>query len=76
MTRTFCFSSPKMTVLVVCDEQNLITETAPITQKFVGQHIKQLADWMRGHGEFQHKEIKPFDPELQASLRKRIVEHL
>lgn len=56
--RTFCFSSAELTVLVECDEQNLITKTAPVTAKFLGQHIKNLADWMRKHGGFQYTELK------------------
>jgi hypothetical protein len=58
MVRTFCFSSTQLTVLVECDEQNLIVKTAPVTQSFMGQHIKQLADWMRKQGGFEYTELK------------------
>lgn len=56
--RTFCFSSHELTVLVECDEQNLITKTRPDTNGFVGQHIRILADVMRKHGGFQYAELK------------------
>ena len=56
--RTFCFSSTELTVLVECDEQNLITSTKPDTNGFLGQHITNLADFMRKHGGFQYTELK------------------
>ncbi len=56
--RTFVFSCTKFTVLVDCDEANSITNTAPITQKFCGQPIKNLADYMRRIGGFEYKELK------------------
>ena len=66
--RTFCFSSTELTVLVECDEQNLITKTAPVTKRFLGQHIKNLADWMRKHGGFQYTELKRLTEAGHAEL--------
>lgn len=52
MTRSWWFSSRKTTVFV--DEENeIITDTASITCKSIGQHIKKLADWMRSQGGFE-----------------------
>lgn len=47
-----------MTVVAEC-EDDVITKTSPITQKFVGQHIKNLTDWLRKQGEFEYKELTP-----------------
>lgn len=56
--RTWWFSSEKMTVFCEC-EDDIIVKTSPITRKFMRQHVKNLADWMRLQGGFEFKEITP-----------------
>jgi len=56
MTR-YWVSAPKMTVTVTVDENNIIKGTAPITQKFVGQKLDNLLDWMKKQGKVTMMEI-------------------
>jgi len=56
--RTWWFSSEKMTAFAEC-EDDVIVKTSPITKKFLNQHVKNLADWMRLQGGFEFKEITP-----------------
>jgi|ADurb_Gly_03_Slu_FD_contig_21_131823_length_263_multi_3_in_0_out_0_1 hypothetical protein len=39
-------SCEKFTCLVETNEYDTIIETAPILQKFVGQNLNNLTDWM------------------------------
>lgn len=39
-------SCNKFTVQVDLDENGLIVWTAPITKRFVGQHVSRLKEWM------------------------------
>lgn len=52
-----------MTVWIQTNEKDVIVDCAPIVSKFIGQHIKNLADWMRKHGGFQYSELKVAKPE-------------
>ena len=56
--RFWWFSSNKMTIYVVTDTDNRVTDTAAIAKSFIGQPVKALADWMRRHGGFEHEELK------------------
>ena len=56
--RTWWFSTEKMTVFAEC-EDDVIVKTNPITSKFIRQHIKNPADWLRLQGGFEFKEITP-----------------
>jgi len=58
MQRHWWFSSNRMTIAVYTDNRNIITHTAPIGRKFIGQHIKNLANWMRKQGGFRYKELE------------------
>jgi hypothetical protein len=59
MCRKWYFSTQKATCLVKTDNDNIITETAPIWSKFKGQHIKNLATWLRSKwGGLKYEEIK------------------
>ena len=71
--RYWWFSSSKMTVYVATDDKDIIVSTAKIVQKFKGQHIKKLADWMRNQGGFQYEKLdldqykelaRPHQPQL------------
>lgn len=57
--RHFWFSTPRMTVYVGIDAGNVIRVTAPITRKFIGQPIRNLANWMRRQGDFFFCELPP-----------------
>jgi hypothetical protein len=54
--RTWWFSTEKMTVIADCID-DVIFEASPIVSKFQGQHIKNLADWLRLQGGFEFQEI-------------------
>lgn len=56
--RCWWMSSVKMAVFAEC-ENDIIVKTSPITTKFIGQHIKNLADWLRSQGGFEYKELIP-----------------
>jgi hypothetical protein len=43
--KQFWFSCHKFTVLVVCDDRGIITDTAPVARKFIGQHFDNLWKW-------------------------------
>lgn len=58
MAREWWFSSIKMTVWVKSDADDLVSDCAPIARKFIGQKIKNLADWMRKQGGFRYSELK------------------
>jgi hypothetical protein len=49
----FWFSSKAMTVWVRTGSTGIVTDTAPVTRKFVGQPVGHLADWMRRQGGFR-----------------------
>jgi len=56
--REWWFSCKRFTCLVVSDDNDLVTSgSAPIVRRFTGQHIKNLANWMRKLGGFEWKEI-------------------
>lgn len=55
--RNWYFSSDYATGYVKSDENNIIIETCPIWKKFIGQHIKNLADFLRRKGGFKYKEL-------------------
>ena len=40
-------TSPKMSVRIDTDDNGTITDVAPVTRKFVGQHIDNLKRWMQ-----------------------------
>lgn len=42
----YWMSYNKFTVQVDLDENGLIVWTAPITKRFVGQHVSRLKEWM------------------------------
>lgn len=48
--RTLWLSSNRMTVVAYLDEQGTIIRTAPVTRRFVGQHISHLELWMGRQG--------------------------
>jgi len=50
-------SSNKMTVFASINTNNIITDTSPISSKFIGQHIKNLADWLRSQGGFKYNKM-------------------
>jgi len=57
--RNWWFSCKAFTCLVVSDENNLVTQnSAPAVQSFVGQHIKELADWCKVNGNFRWEKLK------------------
>lgn len=58
--RCWYFSSNYATGYVESDENDVIAETCPIWQKFIGQHIKNLADWLRRKGGFVYHELDVF----------------
>lgn len=58
--REWWFSTKLATGYVQTDDNNIITKTAPIWRRFTGQHIKNLADWLKKKGEkdFLYEELK------------------
>jgi hypothetical protein len=58
MNRLWWFSSNYATGGVFTNNKNMIIETCPIWNKFTGQHIKNLADWLRKKGGFLYSEVK------------------
>ena len=56
-SRHWWFSSSHMTFYVCSDSNNIITHTAPIGRKFIGQPIRNLANWLRRQGCFKYKEL-------------------
>lgn len=48
--RTLWLSSQRMTVIAYLDERGIIVRTAPVTRKFVGQHVSHLELWMGRQG--------------------------
>ena len=64
--RFWWFSSNKMTIYVVTDTDNRVTDTAAIAKSFIGQPVKALADWMRRHGGFEYEELKLEAQEVTA----------
>jgi len=52
----FWVSCSKMTVRLTVNEKRIITETAPILHRFVGQPSKNLFDWLEE--KFGHVTIK------------------
>ena len=56
--REWYFSSSKMTIWVHSDVNDIVSDCAPIARKFIGQKIKNLADWMRKQGDFRYSELK------------------
>lgn len=67
MAREWWFSSLKMTIWVQSDSIDLIADCAPITRKFIGQHIKDLAEWMRKQGDFRYSELKSINQSTTIS---------
>lgn len=67
--RCWWFSTEKMTV-VAETEDDIISKASPIVRKFVGQHIKNLADWLRLQGGFEYKELQIGDYEDHQEERK------
>jgi len=56
--RHWWFSSSFATGYVCSDDKNIITDSCPIWKRFIGQHIKNLADWLRTKGQFLFEELK------------------
>jgi len=56
--RSWWFTTERMTVYADCKD-DIIYATSDITKKFVGQHIKNMADWLRQQGGFKFQEIGP-----------------
>jgi hypothetical protein len=56
-SRRWWFSSNRMAFYVCSDHRDIITNTAPIGRKFIGQHIRNLADWLRRQGGFKYSEL-------------------
>lgn len=46
-------SCNKFTVLVVVDDNHIITEAAPIVRRFVGQPARNLKTWMEKLGGYR-----------------------
>jgi len=55
-SRRWWFSSVKMTVFAN-ETDGVITDTSPITRRFIGQHIKRLVDWMKKQGDFKYERL-------------------
>ncbi len=51
-------STTRMTVLVECDEQDIITATPPIVRKFIGQPIDNLIAWMKKQPGLRYMRLK------------------
>lgn len=56
--RSWWLSTSRMTVFADC-ENDIIYDCSDIIQKFKGQHIKNLANWLRLQGGFKFSEMKP-----------------
>ena len=50
-------SSIRMTFGIETDGNHIITKTAPIAHKFIGQSVQSLDNWMRKQGGYQREEI-------------------
>jgi hypothetical protein len=48
---------PRMAVWVKTNMKGKIHDSAPITRKFIGQHLFNLRDWMKKWGEVTVTEI-------------------
>lgn len=55
--RHFWMSSERMTVRVTVDANFVITECAPVVNKFKGQKLQNLERWMRAQGGFRWQEL-------------------
>ena len=51
------YSSLKMTIIVQINKNGSILYTAPISHKFVGEHIDRLRSWMRKQGKFKRYKL-------------------
>lgn len=56
MTRYY-LSTPKMTISVAVDENDIIKGGAPIIKRFTGQPLDNLLDWLKKQGEVTMMEI-------------------
>lgn len=59
--RSFWFSTERMTVEVVVDTKGVVVEAAPVVRTFVGQRVRNLADWLRKQPGFDWKEMYEAD---------------
>lgn len=53
--KTYWLSSRVMTIGVEVDENDIITKTPPIAEKFIGQKLSNLIRWMEKQGHFRIK---------------------
>lgn len=53
MKETYWVSSPKMTIFVEVDEEGIISDTSPITGKFVNQTMRNLIHWLKKFGKVE-----------------------
>lgn len=53
-------SSPRLTCAVKV-EDGIITDSAPILRRFIGQPAKNLGDWLRQQGDVEFKRLKAYD---------------
>ena len=56
MTR-YWLSTPKMTVAVTVDENNIVKGEAPVIRKFTGQSLDNLLNWLKKQGQVEMMEI-------------------
>lgn len=56
MSIDYYISSTKMTVCVTVDN-NIITESAPIVRKFIGQPLSNLTKWLKKFGSIEIIEL-------------------
>jgi hypothetical protein len=68
--RRYWLSSLKMTVGATT-VAGVITETAPITRKFVGQPLENLVVWMRRQGGYEMVEYQAARPGSARGSRTR-----
>jgi len=58
MNRRWWFSTVRMTVYVETNKLDIVVRSAPITRKFLGQHVKNLVGWFRKQPGFIYHEYK------------------
>ena len=57
ISRHWWLSSKRMTLYVGTNSSDIVVKTAPIGRKFIGQHIRNIANWLKRQGGFQYKEL-------------------
>ena len=54
--RAWWFSCSRFTTYCISDNKNIIVKGGPIIGRFMGQHVKNLVDWMKKLGRFKYHE--------------------